>query len=147
MRRVPFIIVAFLAVLWVAPLSAQQRTGTIRGRVSDGATQQPLSGATVTVGSRGALSQADGRYVLTGVPAGTDSLRARMLGYAPAARSVTVAGGDTLTVDLALTAQAVGLSEMVVIGYGQQSAGNIPGAVTSLGTAEFNPGRIISPAQ
>jgi iron complex outermembrane receptor protein len=147
MRRVPFSIVAFLAVLWLAPLGAQQATGTIRGRVSDGATKQPLSGATVSVGSRGALSQADGRYVLTGVPAGSDSLRARVLGYAPAARSVTVAGGDTLTVDVALTAQAVGLSEMVVIGYGEQSAGNIPGAVTSLGAAEFNPGRIISPAQ
>ena len=147
MRRVRSIMVAFLALLWVAPLGAQQATGTIRGRVSDGATKQPLVGATVTVAGRGALSQADGRYVLTGVPSGTDSLRARVLGYAPAARSVTVAGGDTLTVDLALNAQAVGLSEMVVIGYGEQSAGNIPGGgVTSLGTAEFNPGRNISPA-
>ena len=145
MRRVPFIFVAFLAVLWVAPLGAQQATGTIRGRVSDATAKRPLAGATVTFGSRGALSQADGRYILTGVPSGTDSLRARMLGYAPAVRAITIAGGDTLTVDLALTAQAVGLSEMVVVGYGQQTAGNLTGAVTQLGAAEFNPGRIISP--
>jgi iron complex outermembrane receptor protein len=145
MRRVPFIFVAFLAVLRVAPLGAQQATGTIRGRVSDGVSKQPLAAATVTYGSRGALSQADGRYVLTGVPSGTDSLRARVLGYAPAAQAITVRGGDTLTVDLALTAQAVGLSEMVVVGYGEQSAGNIPGAVTSLGTQQFNPGGNISP--
>jgi iron complex outermembrane receptor protein len=147
MRPVPFILVAFLAVLWVAPLGAQQATGTIRGRVSDGATKQPLVGATVTYGSRGALSQTDGRYVLTGVPSGTDSLRARMLGYAPAAQTITVGGGDTLTVDLALTAQAVGLSEMVVVGYGQQTAGNLTGAVTQLGAAQFNPGRHVSPAE
>jgi iron complex outermembrane receptor protein len=145
MRRVRFIIVAFLAVLWVAPLGAQQATGTIRGRVSDGATKQPLAGATVTVGSRGALSQADGRYVVTGVPVGTDSLRARILGYTPAGRSVTVAGGDTLTVDLTLTAQAVGLSELVVVGYGRQTAGNITGAVKQINADEFNTGQIVRP--
>ncbi len=147
MRRSRHVIGALLAVLWNAPLGAQQLTGTIRGHVTDAGTQQPLVGATVTVGSRGALTQADGRYAITGVPAGTDSVRARMLGYGPAARPVTVAGGDTVVVDLALTAQAVGLSELVVVGYGQQTAGNITGAVTQLSSAEFNPGRIVSPQQ
>jgi iron complex outermembrane receptor protein len=101
----------------------------------------------VSVGSRSARTQADGGYLITGVPAGAETLRARMLGYAPATRPVTVEGGQTLVVDLAMTAQAVGLSEIVVVGYGEQSAGNITGAVTQVGTAEFNPGRIISPAQ
>ena len=52
---------ALLAVLWTAPLSAQGPGGVIRGRVMDGATQQPLSGVTVTFGRRGALSLPDGR--------------------------------------------------------------------------------------
>src|SRR2546430_17685749 len=64
-----------------------------------------LSGVSVAVGGRGALTQADGRYVVTGVPAGTDTLRTRMIGYAPAKRAVTVAGGDTVVVDLTLNAQ------------------------------------------
>jgi TonB-dependent SusC/RagA subfamily outer membrane receptor len=34
---------------------------------------------------------------------------------------------------------------MVSIGYGQQSAGNIVGAVSTVGTDQFNTGRIISP--
>src|SRR5713101_8508108 len=147
MRRVRCFIGALLPVLWMVPLGAQQPTGTIRGRVSDGGTQQALAGATVTVGSRGALTQADGRYVITGVPAGTDTLRARMLGYAPGAQPVTVTGGDTVVVDIALTAQAVGLAEMVVVGYGEQSAGNIAGAVKQLTSNEFNTGRIVSPQQ
>ncbi|MEK6768692.1 MAG: SusC/RagA family TonB-linked outer membrane protein, partial [Gemmatimonadota bacterium] len=146
MRRPRFIFGALLAVLWATPLRAQQPTGTIRGRVIDDATQQPLSAVTVTVGSRGARTQADGGYLIGGVPAGTDTLRARLLGYAPATRPVTVVGGQTLVVDLAMTAQAIGLSEIVVVGYGEQSAGNITGAVSQVGTAEFNPGRIISPA-
>jgi len=145
MKRLGYVSGALLAVLGMAPLGAQQRTGTIRGRVSDDATRQPLSGAAVSVGSRGALTQADGRYVITGVPAGTDSVRARMIGYAPAAQAVTIVAGDTVVVDLALAARAVRLSEVVVVGYGEQRAGNITGAVTQVSSKDFNTGTIVSP--
>jgi len=70
-----------------------------------------------------------------------------MLGYAPATQSVTIAGGDTVVVDVTLTAQALGLAEVVVVGYGEQSAGNITGAVTQLTAGQFNPGRNVSPEQ
>jgi iron complex outermembrane receptor protein len=147
MKRLRYVVGALLTVLWWAPLRAQQPTGTIRGHIVDDATQEPLAGVTVAVGSRGTQSQADGGYIITRVPAGTDSLRARMLGYAPAARRVTVVGADTVVTDLALSPQAAGLSEMVMVGYGQQRAGDVTGAVTQLTPAEFNLGRIISPEQ
>ncbi|HVH66903.1 MAG TPA: SusC/RagA family TonB-linked outer membrane protein [Gemmatimonadales bacterium] len=145
MRRLQFIIAALLAQGWTAPVSAQAPPGTVRGRVSDAATRQPLAGVTLSIGSRGALTQADGRYVITGVPIGTDTLRARLIGYARAAQAVAVAGGDTIAVDLALTGQAVNLSEVVVTGYGTQQAGNITGAVKQVTATEFNTGRIITP--
>jgi iron complex outermembrane receptor protein len=136
-----------LAVLCTTPLVAQEPTGTVRGHVIDNVSQQPLSGVTVTVGSRSALTQADGRYRVTAVPVGTASFRARLLGYAPATQSVTIAGGDTVVVDVTLTAQALGLAEVVVVGYGEQSAGNITGAVTQVSSGQFNTGRIVSPAE
>ena len=145
MRRLRCIVGALPAVLWIAPLLAQQPTGTIRGRVTDATTQQPLAGATISIGTHRALSQGDGRYVVAAAPAGTDSMRARLIGYARAAQQVTVAGGDTLVVDFALAAQAVSLSEIVVTGYGTQQAGNITGAVTQVSAADFNTGRIITP--
>src|SRR5438874_2128847 len=147
MRRRCCIIAALLAVLWTAPLSAQQPIGTIRGRVTDAATQQPLSGVTVSARGRAAQTQADGRYFMNGVPAGSDSLRARMIGYAPAARAVTVGRGDTTVVDIALTPQAVRLSEVVVVGYGERRAGEITGSVTQVNSAQFNTGTIVSPQQ
>jgi len=147
MRRLRFIIGALLAVLWVAPLRAQQPTGTIRGRVLDDATQQPLARVTVAVGSRGAITNVDGRYIITGVPAGADTLRARMLGYAPVTRVVTVVAGYPAVVDFAMTSQAISLAEVVVTGYGEQSAGDITGAVTHLTPDEFNTGRIVSPQE
>jgi len=137
--------IAGLAVLCSAPLGAQEATGTVRGRVTDAATQQGLSGVTVTAGSRSALTQADGRYRVTAVPAGSYTLRARLIGYAVADQPVTVAGSDTVVADVAMTGRAVGLSALVVIGYGEQKLGNITGSVTAVGDSQFNTGRVISP--
>src|SRR5438552_3890356 len=57
MRRIHYLTCALLALSWTAPLVAQQPTGTIRGRITDNSTQQPIAGATVTVAGRSALSQ------------------------------------------------------------------------------------------
>jgi len=147
MRRTRFIFGAFLAVLGVMPLRAQEPAGTIRGSVTDSATQQALVGVTVTFGTRSGLTGADGRFMIDNAPVGQGTLRARMLGYTPASRLITVAAGQTVTADLTMTAQAVNLSEIVVTGYGEQRAGDITGAVTALAPEEFNTGRIVSPAQ
>ncbi|OLD88846.1 MAG: hypothetical protein AUG85_03510 [Gemmatimonadetes bacterium 13_1_20CM_4_66_11] len=136
---------ALLALTWTAALAAQQPTGTIRGRITDNTTQQPIAGVTITVGNRSAQTHDDGRFTISGVPAGSDLLRARMIGYAQINQPVMVGSGETVAVDLALTAQAIGLSEVVVTGYGQQRAGNITGAVTAVGDSQFNTGRVISP--
>jgi iron complex outermembrane receptor protein len=134
-----------LPALWIAPLSAQEPSGTIRGRVTDAATQQPLAGVTVSVANRFAASQADGRYSLGNIPAGSHTVHARMIGFAEFTQPVMLSGGDTAVVDIGLTGQAVGLSEVVVIGYGEQRAGDITGAVTAVTDSQFNTGRIISP--
>ena len=147
MRRLRCIIAALAAVLWIAPLSAQQATGTIRGRVSNAATQQPLAGVSVTVGRRAAVTRADGRYLLSDVPAGTDTVRGRLIGYAPATQAVTVAGGDTVTVDLGMTARAINLASVVVVGYGTKRAGDLTTSASQLGAEDFNPGTITSPQQ
>ncbi|HET7790397.1 MAG TPA: SusC/RagA family TonB-linked outer membrane protein [Gemmatimonadales bacterium] len=136
---------ALTAAAAAAPLAAQGATGTIRGRVTDAATQQPIPGATVTFGTRGGISQTDGRYTIYGAPAGTDSLRVRVIGYAPISQSVTVAGGDTVNVDVAMTAKAVNLASVVVIGYGQQRAGDVTTSVTQVAAKDFNPGVIVTP--
>ncbi len=148
MHRSHFVMGALLALLWTAPapapLAAQQPTGTIRGRITDQTTQQPIAGATVSVAGRSALTQADGRFVIT-VPIGAATLTARMVGYAPANQPVNVTAGDPVVVDLGLAAQAIGLAAVLVTGYGEQRAGDITGAVTSVGDSQFNTGRIVSP--
>jgi TonB-linked SusC/RagA family outer membrane protein len=136
-----------LAAVWIAPLRAQEPTGTIRGRVTDEALQSPLQGATVRIGGQGAQTQENGVYLLAEIPAGTDTLRVTMIGYAPVARPVTVSAGETLDIDIALAPQATELAELVVVGYGEQRVGNVTGALTNVTSEEFNKGRVITPTE
>lgn len=145
MRRFGLAFGSLLAVLWTAPILAQEATGTIRGRVTADTTSQPLPGVALSFGGRTALTRSDGTYLMTGVAATTDTLRARLVGYSPVKKSVTVATGQTVIVNFSMTSAAVTLSEMVVTGYGEQRAGSVTGAVTQVSSGEFNVGRIISP--
>jgi TonB-linked SusC/RagA family outer membrane protein len=136
-----------LAAVWVVSLHAQEPGGTIRGRVTDEASQLPIRGAVVAMAGRTTETRADGGYLLTDLPTGTDTVRVTMIGYAPSAQAVTLAAGQTIDLDVAMTAQAVNLAEMVVIGYGEQRQGNIAGAVTTVTSDEFNTGRVVSPQE
>ncbi len=143
MRRIHYLICALLALTWTAPLVAQQSTGTIRGRITDNTSQHPIAGATIAVSGRSTVTREDGRFTISGVPAGSDLLHVRMIGYGQANQPVMVAG-DTVVVDLSLMPQAIGLSAVVVTGYGTQAAGNITGAAANLSSEKFNPGRTVN---
>jgi len=136
-----------LAAVWVVSLHAQEPGGTIRGRVTDESSQLPLQGATVRVGSQNTQTQANGVYLLTGIPAGADTLQVTMIGYAPVARPVTVSAGETQDIDLSLSPRATELAELVVVGYGEQRQGNVTGALTNVTSQEFNKGRVITPTE
>jgi iron complex outermembrane receptor protein len=136
-----------LAAVWVVSLQAQEPGGTIRGRVTDESSQLPLQGATVRVGSQNTQTQANGVYLLTGIPAGADTLSVTMIGYAPVARAVTLSAGETLEIDVVLAPRATELAELVVVGYGEQRQGNVTGALTNVTAQEFNKGRVITPTE
>ena len=72
-------------------------TGTVSGRVVDATSQEPLpSVSVVVVGTRrGAITSNDGSFVIGGVPAGTQTLRASRIGL-PDARPVIAAGSGFL---------------------------------------------------
>lgn len=109
----------FALVAWTAgPLSAQ--TGSLTGRVVDAGTMRPLEGAQVSLVRRslGVLARADGRFLIPAVPVGTHTLEVRFIGYKTETRQVTVTAGQTVSVDIALSTQAISLDELVVTGTG-----------------------------
>ncbi|HEU0013363.1 MAG TPA: TonB-dependent receptor [Longimicrobium sp.] len=108
---------AFAALLLAAAPLAAQATGAVTGRVVDAATGRPLPAARVAVpgAARAASAGVDGRYTITGVPAGAQSLTVTLLGYATkTVTGVQVPAGGTATQDVSLSAAAVVLEALTV---------------------------------
>lgn len=111
------------------PASAQSITGRVTGQGA-----LPVADVSViVVGTQlGAVTSADGRYAIIGVPAGTHEVRAQRIGYAPQTQTVTVLPGGSPTADFALEVVATTLSEIVRVGYTTQQRATVSDAVASV---------------
>jgi outer membrane receptor protein involved in Fe transport len=96
------------------PLAAQT-TGTVTGKVTDD-NGAAVSGAQVflTRPAVSAQTEGSGTYTLNRVPAGTQTVHVRMLGFRPDSASVTVTAGGTATQDFALRRDPLQLETMIV---------------------------------
>jgi outer membrane receptor protein involved in Fe transport len=93
------------------------QTGTISGKVVD-ENGTPIGSAQLSL-RRPALatqSRSNGEYVLDRVPAGSQTIQVRMLGFRPDSATVTVAAGQTVTQDFTLLRNPLQLQTMVVTG-------------------------------
>ena len=141
------------ALWWAAasltPLGAQQPTGTITGQVIDSATRQPIAGVNVVVeGTRlGTITRDDGTFTITGVPAGTHTVRARRIGYGSVPVVVNVSDGSTVSVAFALEKRGALLDQVVVVGYTTQRKSSISGAVSTVNVSEVESRRVVDVAQ
>jgi hypothetical protein len=80
-------------------------TGTIQGTVTDSSSSPiPIVGATVTDGTRQAMTDTAGSYLISDVPEGTYTVTASATGYQEASQGVTVTGGSTSTANFSLQA-------------------------------------------
>jgi TonB-linked SusC/RagA family outer membrane protein len=134
MQRWTILLVTIAAAAPPLRSAAAQGTASVSGRVVDSTSAQPVAGARVLVVGRatGTLTDREGRYTLQGLPAGTISLRAQRIGFAPQTIQVALADGSSATVDFTLTASATMLSDVVVTGYGTDSRANLSSSVASV---------------
>jgi len=106
-----------LACVLANPLHAAT-TGKIHGRVTDQASGEPIPGAAVMIeGMRlGGSTDADGLYFIIGVPPGTYSVAASLVGYAPVTKAGVVVNIDRTTpVDFQLQASAIEVQGVTVV--------------------------------
>lgn len=120
---------AALALLLLAgaqgSLGAQGLTTGAIGGVVTGDNGQPLEGVQVQIRnqatgfSAGALTRANGRYLVQGLAVGTYSVTARLIGYAPLTReNVVVTLGQTNVVDVTLKQATTTLQGVTVTAEG-----------------------------
>lgn len=118
-QTIPYLLTLFLIVCTASAAYAQD-TGAIEGTIIDGVEEEPLPGVQVVLSdlSLGAITDADGAYTITDVPAGTYTVEARFVGFRTGSQEVTVEAGETVTADFSLRQSSINLDEVVVTGTG-----------------------------
>src|SRR5919112_4609941 len=107
--------------LTLAPAVAHSQepvaTGSVAGRVTN---QQgaPLTGVQVFIDGTalGAVTRDSGQYVISRVPAGSRTLRVRLVGYRPQTISIDVAADQRTTQDFTLVQDPLNLEAVGVTG-------------------------------
>ncbi|MFK7845159.1 MAG: TonB-dependent receptor [Rhodothermales bacterium] len=104
-----------LLIVFASPAMAQQ--GTISGVIVDKDNGETLIGANVRIEGTalGSTTDLDGQYVIKGLVAGSYNLIASYIGYNPiTVQNVDVLAGETTTIDLQMSSEAIGLDEVIV---------------------------------
>ncbi|MGV3709236.1 MAG: SusC/RagA family TonB-linked outer membrane protein [Gemmatimonas sp.] len=139
-RAVTAVVTLFVVTIAGGSAAAQARVGIVTGRVTDGAEGGPvLDAAQVTIAGTtiGAITNAEGRFTLRNVPAGTVTIRAARIGYAERTTTVTITAGGTATVDFALTKVAINLTPVVTTATGDQRRGEIPNQIANIDASKL----------
>lgn len=118
-RSSRFLIPLVLLLLLPGVAAAQTGTAAIRGRVLE-ATGAPVAGAQVALTNpasgfqRNTTSNESGFYSVSAVPPGTYTLRVIRLGFSPVEQTVRLPVGETITLDVRMSATAAQLQAVTV---------------------------------
>jgi TonB-linked SusC/RagA family outer membrane protein len=136
MTRLSVAVLAAACSLTAATAAAQ---GTITGRVLAQGSSEPIPEARVIVlgTSLFTTSNADGRFTLRNVPAGTADVRVLRVGFAEQKKSVAVANGQPTTLDFTLTAVAIKLQEVVTTATGSERTVTQGSKIEQINAAEL----------
>ena len=101
------------------PISAQQLTQTVKGRVVDQQSKSPVIGASVVISNsmpiQGSTTDMDGYFKITQVPIGRQNIVVTSIGYEPAnIANVTVTSGKEVVLDVELVESLTQMDEVVV---------------------------------
>ena len=143
-------LLGFAVMLLAALPATAQETGRVTGVVTSTGTGRVIDGAQVYIeGTRiGALSTAEGRYLLLNVPVGEHTVRVDMLGFRAATQQITVSAGGTISADFSLSESAVAIDEIVVTGTAAQvRAREVGNSIEALTSREFENLPVINTAE
>src|SRR5690606_21049469 len=141
--RVSWRVAALAGALALAPAVSRpavaQAVGSVGGTVTDSVSGAGLSGVQVMLAgsTRGAMTDANGVYLVRNVPTGTVTVRVQRLGFAAGQREVTVAPGATATADFVLSPVATVLSAVISVGYGSSRREDVTSAISSVSAADI----------
>ncbi len=125
-RSSRYLVLLSLVLAFSSSAAFAQGSGTLTGRIQDSKTGESLAGANIVVvhTPMGTAADIEGKYSIHGVPVGTWTIRASLIGYTPSTREITMAADSAVVVDFRLEVQTIEGNEVVVTAQarGQQTA-------------------------
>lgn len=115
-----------------------QQTGVLQGTVYD-PSRGPMGNAQVSIAALriGTLTSEQGRFQLVGVPAGEHQVRIDLIGYRSTTQTVSIAPGQTATLEFQLELSAISLDQLVVTATGEQRKVEVGNAVSVVDAAKL----------
>lgn len=137
-----FRIFALLIALFVTSVDLLAQDVNVSGKVTDAKTGG-IPGVTITVKgtTKGTNTDVEGNYQIS--VAGNATLTFSAIGY----ETKDVPVGNKSVIDVVLSEDIKALEEVVVVGYGTVKKKDATGAVSALGSKDFQKGIVTSPEQ
>ncbi len=114
--------------------ASAQSTGTIKGMVKDSVSSEPIRHLTVTLVeiARQTITDKEGAYSFSDVPAGNHTIRVSGVGWNRSERELTVSEGDDVTAEFLMIVSASNMGEVIVYGASRQpeKLTNAPAAIS-----------------
>jgi TonB-linked SusC/RagA family outer membrane protein len=140
MKAISFLMFTLFFVAVSAGAFAQQKS--VSGKIVDDV-NLPLPGVTVVVKgtTQGTVTDINGNYSIAKVSA-ESVLVFSFVGMLP--QEITI--GDQSTIDVAMKTDAIGLEEVVAVGYGVQKKASLTGSIDQVNAEAFSDRATVSPA-
>lgn len=123
-KKVKFLLLTFLLL----SLGIQAQQMSVKGKVVEAGTSEPLPGVSIMVdkSSRGVLTDIDGTFEIRALP--TDKLIFSFIGM----DSQTILVGDKTYLEIELSPKSDELEEVTVVAFGKQKKESVIGAITTV---------------
>ncbi len=130
----------YIAISPIANVDNNLQQNTITGKVTDGS-DQALPGVTVLVKgtTNGTVTNAEGEYSIGAVEIGSTIV----FSFVGMITQEVIVGTQT-TINVVMVFDAIGIEEVVAVGYGTFKKSDLTGSVASLKNDDFNQGAISS---
>ena len=140
------LLIVFFCLISASQLWAQ--TGSVSGIIKD-KKGETLPGVSVSIQgtTQGAITDLDGKFKIDNLAEGKYKLMVSFVGFDSQVKEITIKAGEGAAADFKILESAIGLKEMVVVGYGTTAKKDLTGAVTSVSSKDFIKGNVGTPEQ
>jgi iron complex outermembrane recepter protein len=135
MKHVFAVIICFLAIGF-----AKAQTGSVSGTITDSDSKEPIIGASILVENTtlGSITDLEGKFVIKNIPAGSQTVLIKYIGYEDVRQSIEIKSGETVALgSIAIATTAIAMREVEVFANVVEDR-KTPVAVSTITSIEIN---------